>query len=250
LISHANELIELAKAKGLMLTVFQSRRWDGDFMTVRKLIEGKRLGKLVEFESHFDRYRNFIQPNTWKEDEVNERNGVLFNLGSHMVDQVLVLFGMPQAVTAHLSVVREGGKVSDYYDLRLHYPNLSAILKCSYLVREPGPRYSLHGTLGSFHKWGIDPQEEALKIGKLPNGKGWGSESPAEWGHLSTAIDGLHFNGKVETLAGNYDLFYQNIYDVLVNGAELQVKPEESRDCLLVLEACLQSHHEKRTVII
>lgn len=250
LISHANELIELAKVKGLMLTVFQNRRWDGDFMTVKKLIEGKRLGKLVEFESHFDRYRNFIQPNTWKEDEVNERNGVLFNLGSHMVDQVLVLFGMPQAVTAHLSVVREGGKVSDYYDLRLHYPGLSAILKCSYLVREPGPRYSLHGTLGSFHKWGIDPQEEALKIGKLPAVQGWGTESPAEWGHLGTAIDGLYFNGKVETLAGNYNLFYQNIYDVLVNGAELAVKPEESRDCLIVLEACLQSHHEKRTVII
>lgn len=246
---HANELIGLAKGKGLLLTVFQSRRWDGDFLTVKKLTEEKKLGRLVEFESHFDRYRNFIQPNTWKEEE-DDRNGVLYNLGSHMVDQALVLFGIPKAVSAHLSVMREGGKVTDYYDLRLHYNDVSVILKCSYLVREPGPRYSLHGTLGSFHKWGIDPQEEMLKSGRLPDEPGWGSEPSSEWGHINTEINGIHFTGKVETIAGNYNLFYQNVYDALVHGTELLVKPEESRDCLRVLEACLLSNQEKRTVEI
>ncbi len=248
LTGQAQELIGLAKQKGLLLTVFQSRRLDGDFLTVKRLIETNKLGRLIEFESHFDRYRNYIQPDTWKEDEVNDRNGVLFNLGSHMIDQALVLFGMPQAVTAHLSVVREGGKVNDYYDIRLHYRNLFVILKCSYLVREPGPRYSLHGTLGSFYKWGIDPQEEMLKKGHLPNESGWGTEPFSDWGKINTEYAGLHLEGRVETLAGNYNLFYQNIYDVLVNGAALMVKPEESLDGLRILEACLQSNSEKRTI--
>ncbi|MGD9931647.1 MAG: Gfo/Idh/MocA family oxidoreductase [Mangrovibacterium sp.] len=248
-VDEANELITLAKAKGVVLTVYQNRRWDGDFLTVKKLLEEGQLGRLVEFESHFDRYRNFIQPGTWKETG-NERAGVLYNLGSHMVDQALVLFGMPKAVTAHLAVVREGGAVNDYYDIRLHYEGFAALLKCSYLVRRPGPRYSVHGSLGSFHKWGIDPQEDALKAGRLPNEPDWGSEPPADWGELDTELKGLHHIGKVETIPGNYNLFYENVYEVLANGAELAVKPEESRDGLVILEACLKSHHEKRTVFL
>ncbi|MCW0481727.1 Gfo/Idh/MocA family oxidoreductase [Gaoshiqia sediminis] len=248
-VDEANELIALANSKGLMHTVYQNRRWDGDFLTVKKLLKDGSLGRLVEFESHFDRYRNFIQPGTWKE-AGNERAGVLYNLGSHMVDQVRVLFGMPMSVTAHLGIVRESGAVNDYYDIRLQYEGFAALLKCSYLVRKPGPRYSLHGNLGSFHKWGIDPQEDALKAGRLPNEAGWGSEPAADWGELDTELNGLHFTGKVETIPGNYNLFYENVYDVLANGAELLVKPEESRDGLVILEACLKSHKEKRTVLL
>ncbi|WP_423126801.1 Gfo/Idh/MocA family oxidoreductase [Gaoshiqia sp. Z1-71] len=248
-VEEANELIDLAKSKDLLLTVFQNRRWDGDFLTVKKVIEERQLGRLVEFESHFDRYRNFIQPGTWKETG-DDRGGVLYNLGSHMVDQALVLFGMPQTVTAHLAIVREGGVVNDYYDIRLQYDGFAAILKCSYLARVPGPRYSLYGDLGTFRKWGIDPQEEALKAGRLPNEAGWGTESFADWGEMDTEHKGLHFREKVETIPGNYPVFYNNLYQALVNGAELLVKPEESRDCQLVLEACLQSHREKRTVML
>lgn len=246
-VAQANELIALAREKNLVLTVYQNRRLDGDFLTVKKILDEKLLGRLVEFESHFDRYRNFIQSNTWKE-EGTDRVGVLYNLGSHMVDQALVLFGMPLSVTAHIRSLRTNGLVPDYYDIRLQYLNFAALIKSSYLVREPGPRYSLHGTLGSYQKWGIDPQEEALKNGLLPGSANWGEEPGAAWGLLHTETDGKVLREKMKTLAGNYGLFYQNLYEVLANGAELLVKPEESRDCQIVLEACLLSNAETRTI--
>ncbi|RKD89922.1 Gfo/Idh/MocA family oxidoreductase [Mangrovibacterium diazotrophicum] len=248
-VAQANELIALAKEKGLVLTVYQNRRWDGDFLTVKKLLEEQALGRLVEFESHFDRYRNFIQPDTWKEEGI-DRVGVLYNLGSHMVDQVLNLFGMPKGVTAHLATLRTNGRVPDYYDIRLQYDVFAALLKSSYLVREPGPRYSLHGTLGSFQKWGIDPQEEALKAGKLPGGPDWGKEPQDLWGLLHTEKDGQVIREHTETIPGNYPMFYKNLYEAIVNGADLLVKPEESRDCLKVLEACLLSDREQRTILL
>ena len=116
-------------------------------------------------------YRNFIQPGTWKED-AGDKSGVLYNLGAHMIDQVTVLFGMPKSVTTHLDILRDNGRAKDYYDIRLQYDGFAAILKSSYLVREPGPRYSLHGTLGSFRKWGIDPQEQVLKK-RTPSKRRW-----------------------------------------------------------------------------
>ncbi|MFW6246237.1 MAG: Gfo/Idh/MocA family protein, partial [Tangfeifania sp.] len=185
----ATELLELARNKGVLFTVFQNRRWDNDFLTVKKVMESGNLGRLIEFESHFDRYRTFIKPNTWKE-EGDEYAGVLHNLGSHMVDQAYVLFGMPKAVNAHLKIVRRGGKVADYYDIRMEYEGFSAILKCSYLVKNPGPRYSIFGEYGTFHKWGIDNQEDNLKAGKLPDEEGWGTEPEKEWGTLVYEKDG------------------------------------------------------------
>ena len=248
-VEEADELIQLAKQKKLLLSVYQNRRWDGDFLTVKKVLESGMIGRLVEFESHFDRYRNFIQPGTWKE-KGNERHGVLFNLGSHLVDQVLVLFGMPVSVTAHLDIVRDGGEVNDYFDIRLQYAGFAAILKSSYLVREPGPRFSLYGTSGTFHKWGIDPQEDNLKAGMLPNAANWGTEPEKDWGMINTSWNGLNFKGKIETVAGNYNAFYENIYQAIRNGKTLAVKPEESRDVIRILDYCLLSNNEKRTVFL
>lgn len=244
----ASELSRLAKDKGLVFSVYQNRRWDGDFRTVQKIIEGSKLGRLVEFESHFDRYRAFIAPDTWKE-EGNEYVGVLYNLGSHMVDQAYVLFGMPKAVTAHLRIVRKAGLVTDYYDIRLEYEGFAALLKCSYLVKDAGPRYIIHGEMGTFYKSGLDPQEEQLKKGHLPNEENWGSEEPEAWGALVYEEDGDDIEELVETLPGNYNLFYDNIFDAIRNGAELAVKPEETVDVLKILEACLLSNSERRTVV-
>jgi len=240
-------LIDLARSKNLILTVYQNRRLDGDFLTVNKVLDSGVLGRLVEFESHFDRYRNFIQENTWKE-EGDERAGVLFNLGSHMLDQALVLFGSPYAVTAHLGINRTGGVVTDYYDIRLHYDNFNALIKCSYLVREQGPRYTLHGTEGSFLKWGIDPQEEMLKEGHLPNESGWGSEPESDWGKINSNINGLNIKGKIETIPGNYTVFYDNLYEAIRNNGELMVKPEEAMNIIALLETCLISNREGKTI--
>jgi len=245
----AAELVDLSREKGLILTVYQNRRWDGDFRTVQKVLAENKLGRLIEFESHYDRYRNYITPDTWKESG-DEFAGVLYNLGSHMVDQTYVLFGKPNSVTAHLKIVRNGGIVTDYYDIRLEYEQFSAILKCSYLVKKPGPRYTLHGELGSFYKHGIDPQEELLKAGNLPEGDNWGTEPAEMWGTISYQKDGNDFEETVETLPGNYNIFYDNLYNAIRNGAELFVKPEESVEVLKILEACLKSNREKRTILL
>ena len=245
--AEAEKLVKLAKECGLIFTVFQNRRWDSDFRTVQQVLAEGKLGRIIEFESHYDRYRTAITPNTWKE-EADEFGGVLYNLGSHMVDQVYVLFGKPKSVSAYLKIVRTAGKVTDYYDIRLEYEKFSAILKCSYLVKNPGPRYSIYGEYGTFHKFGIDPQEEHLKTGKLPTGDDWGTEPESDWGILLYEKNGVDFKEKIETLPGNYNLFYNNVYDAIRNGAELFVKPEEALEVLKILEASVVSNSDKRTV--
>jgi predicted dehydrogenase len=240
-------LIALAKSKKLVLTVFQNRRWDGDFLTVKKVVENKLVGKIVEFEAHYDRFRNYIEANTWKE-EASRGTGILYNLGSHMIDQVVSLFGLPEYVDARSGIQRPGGKVDDYYDIRLTYPNMLAIVKSSYLVREQGPRYSLHGTDGSFMKYGLDPQEQALKEKKIPGSAGWGTEPKEWWGKLNTVSNGLTFNGQIETLAGNYPAFYANVFEAIREGKKLLVDATESRNVIRIIEACFESNNTKKAV--
>ncbi len=240
-------LIEIARKNNVLMTVYQNRRLDGGFLTVQKVLKNKLLGRIVEYECHYDRYRNYIQEGSWKE-EGDERTGVLFNLGSHVVDQALVLFGKPLAVTAHLSVLRTGGKTTDQFSIRLHYHGFEATLRCSYLVREMGPQFIIHGTEGSFVKMGTDPQEEMLKIDRLPDEPNWGKEPQSDWGKLNTSMNGLHFEGKIETIPGNYTHFYTNLYDAIRNGANLMVQPEEALMTIRILEACLESNRERKTI--
>ena len=238
--AQGEELISLARQNGLVLSVFQNRRWDGDFLTIKKIINEQLLGRLVEYESHFDRYRNYIQPNTWKE-KADAWAGLVRNLGSHLIDQALCLFGKPSAVHADIRVMRTGGEVDDFFDIDLFYENVKVKLKSSYLVREAGPRFILHGTEGSFLKWGTDPQEEMLKSGHIPNEPGWGAEDEKFWGLLNTSAGGLHTRGRVESLAGDYSAFYSNLSDAILKRAELAVKPDESLLGIKIIEAAFES---------
>ncbi|MBA7513148.1 scyllo-inositol 2-dehydrogenase (NADP(+)) IolW [subsurface metagenome] len=240
-----DELIALADGKNLLLSVFQNRRWDGDFLTIRKILDKGMLGRLVEYEAHFDRYRNFIQENTWKEDP-GSGTGTLFNLGSHLIDQALVLFGKPEYVNADIRIQRTGGRVDDAFTLWLGYPDVKVTLKASYLVREPGPRYLIHGTEGSFLKHGIDPQEEALKQGALPGGPGWGMEPETEWGVLNTEIGAFH--GPYETLPGNYGAYYENIYQVLTGKGKPAVTSRQANLVIQVIEAAVESNQSGNRV--
>lgn len=248
-VREADQLIELAQKQNKILTVFQNRRWDADFLTVKNIIESKLVGKLVECEIHYDRFRNYIEPDTWKE-EAKPGTGILYNLGSHLLDQVFVLFGMPRYLDARVGIQRPGGKVDDFFDIRLEYDGFYVILKSSYLVREPGPRFILHGTEGSFTKSGIDPQEQALKEKKVPGSQGWGAESREWWGKLNTTLDGKHFEGPFETVRGNYLSFYDNVYHAISDGRPLAVKAEEARKVIQLIEACYQSNRTKRAVKI
>lgn len=248
-VEEAEALIALAKRKQRLLSVFQNRRWDADFLTVRKVLDEKLLGQMVECEIHYDRFRNYIEPDTWKE-AATPGTGILYNLGSHLLDQAIVLFGMPRYLDGRMGIRRPGGRVDDYFDIRLEYEGFFVILKSSYLVREPGPRFILHGTQGSFTKSGIDPQEQALKDKMIPGSEGWGAEDRAWWGKLNTTVDAKPVSGPIASVPGNYPAYYSNIFDALRHGSPLAVKAEEARDVIRLIEACRESSGKRCAVHI
>jgi scyllo-inositol 2-dehydrogenase (NADP+) len=242
----ATVLIELAQQKGKLLTVYQNRRWDSDFKTVQKLIQSEMLGRLVEYEAHFDRFRPIPASSTWKE-EAAPGTGILYDLGSHLIDQTLTLFGTPEEIYADLRTQRRGGKIIDSFDLTLYYKNgLKAILKAGMLVKQPGPRFILLGDKGSFVKYGLDVQEANLKQGlspaTLPN---WGIEPEEIWGKLDTEVKGQQLIGKIQSEPGDYRGFYENVRDAILGIAELNVKPEQARSTIRVIELAMLSSDEK-----
>ncbi|MGA8265565.1 MAG: oxidoreductase [Ignavibacteriaceae bacterium] len=243
----AQELIELAQKHDRVISPFQNRRLDSDFLTVKKLLEDKKLGELIEFESHFDRFRNYLRPDTWKE-EPGAGSGVLYDLGTHLIDQTLILFGLPEMITADIRIQRDYSLTDDYFELILHYGRLKVTLKAGTLVMEDSPRFILHGTEGSFVKYGVDPQEEDAKQGQKPSEKNWGVESENLWGTLYAEKDGEIIEEKIKSFAGCYQNYYGNIRDVINNKTELLVKPEEARNTIRVIELAYLSNKEKRTV--
>jgi predicted dehydrogenase len=236
----------LAHKQNKVISVNHNRRWDGDFQTVKKLLEGRLLGRLVEYESQYNRFRNYPRPNAWREED-DAGGGILFDLGSHLIDQAQVLFGVPQMITSDIRVQREFAKVNDSFELLLHYDDLKVTLKAGMLVREQSPRFILHGTEGSFVKYGFDPQEEALKRGHIPSESNWGNEPREQWGTLITQVGGLDLEGQVKTIAGCYQSFYQNVVDVISGRAELVVKPEEAMSTIRIIELAIESNEQKRT---
>ena len=243
------ELMELAGKNNRHLFVFHNRRWDGDFMTVRRVVESGVLGDLVSYTSHFDRYAPMLSKKEWKE-AGDESVSVLHDLGTHLIDQAVCLFGLPSAVTADLRVERENSKIYDSFDIRLHYSAFYATLKSSLLTMEAGPRFSLHGKNGSFVKHGFDPQEDDLKAGFDPLDPAWGEESEEEWGTLHTLVNGLDSKGVARTLAGNYMGFYENVSSVIKEGAEMVISPQEALLTVRLIEAVQQSHRERKTILL
>lgn len=222
-VAEAEELIALAKETGRFLSVFHNRRWDGDFLTVRQLIAAGELGELSHFESHYDRYRPVVQ-DRWRE-RAGPGSGIWYDLGSHLVDQALQLFGPPDAVFADLAMQREGAVAIDYFHVVLRYGRMRAVLHGSSLVAETVRRFEVHGTLASFVKYGMDPQEDALKRGGLPD---------SQHGVLTHADGTVR---QVPILPGNYASYYEAVRDAIEKGAPNPVPPEEALAVMRVLEA-------------
>ncbi len=178
----SEELVRLAAERGRLITVYQDRRWDGDFGTVKKIVQSGRLGSVVEYECRYDRFRLEPKANAWRERADQPGAGVLFDLGPHVIDQALVLFGEPRAITASAFCERETSQVDDSFDVCMEYPNLGAGLRAMGRARiiayAPGPHFLIHGTKGSFVKYGMDPQEARLRGEDFPDGLDWG----ADWG--------------------------------------------------------------------
>jgi scyllo-inositol 2-dehydrogenase (NADP+) len=238
--AEADELINIAAKSGKKIFVYQNRRWDGDFKTVQQVVYNGYLGEVLEYEAHFDRFAPGARRSAWR-DEPLPAGGVLYDLGAHLVDQALVLFGLPHSIFADIRLQRAGSKVDDYFEVNLFYSRLKVTLKASVFVKEAGPRFILHGTKGSFIKYGIDPQEEALKEGLMPGSANWGKDDPDYFGILNAEMNGQQFYGNIETEPGNYMGFYDNVRDVITKGAEQAVQPEEARNVIRVIELAFES---------
>lgn len=231
----AEELISLAKTQRKILSIFQNRRWDSDFLTVKKLIEENRLGEILNFEIHFNRFKPTLNVKKWKE-ATTSTNGVLSDLGAHIIDQTIVLFGVPKNVWGQTFTQREHSAIDDAFDIQLDYGKLKVTLRSSLMVREDSPRYIIHGTKGSFVKYGMDVQEDQLKTGMIPMDVGFGIEPIERHGTIYTEKNGLPFTEKIETEKGNWAVLFQNIYDVIMHAVPLLVKPEEVVEQIKIIE--------------
>lgn len=244
-IEEADDLIQLAKERGLQLTVYHNRRFDSDFLTIRKIIDEKYLGKLKVFESQILRWKPEIGFKVWKTDD-RRGAGLLYDLGSHLIDQALVLFGMPQAVFADLRTIRPGAIADDYFELILYYEDLKVNLKSSLLANVPGPQFVIQGEKGNCTKYGSDIQEERLMKGELPTSKNWGKVEE----DIGAVVVTENNNYSYPSLPGNYMVFFNNLYDAITNNTELLVKPEEAREVIKIIKIALQSQKERRIIDI
>lgn len=245
---NAEKLINLARTQNRVLSVYQNRRYVSDFLTIKTVLEQQLLGEVHDFEAHYDRYRPEAKPNAWREEPL-PGSGIWYDLGAHIIDQSLYFFGLPKFITADIRMQRSHARATDYFDVRLDYGFLTVTLKSGMLVREPGPRYLVHGVKGSFLKYGEDPQEVFLRAGKLPTEvPNFGIEDESLFGLLHTEIDGEVVKKRVPSLKGNYGYYYENLYKTIVEGAELREKPEHGYNTIRIVELGLESSEKKCTI--
>ena len=243
--AEARRLVELAAARGRMLSVFHNRRWDGDFLTVRRLVEAGTLGDLRLVELRWDRFR-LEQRAGWK-DEAGRGGGILADLGPHLIDQALLLFGRPDTLSADLVVQRPGGATDDYAELTLHYGAMRVIVSATMAVAAPRPRFALHGTGGSFVKTGIDPQEDQLRSGMTPGDPGYGEEPAERHGALTDPAGTIR---KIATARGDYRRFYEGVVAAIRDGTPPPVDPADAIAGLELIDLARRSASEGRRLAV
>jgi predicted dehydrogenase len=255
-VADAERLLAVSKQTGLMLSVFQNRRWDNDFLTVQKIVSAGLLGKVTRFESRYERYRLAPRPHAWREMAASEEaGGLLYDLGSHLIDQAYVLFGKPTHVYAEMDLRRPQAVVDDDTFVALHFEHgVRAHFWMSLVSRLPAQRVRVNGLLGTYEKWGLDPQEDALRMGMRPGDAGWGQEPREHWGRLSIESGGssdssrVHIDGQVETVPGAYQNYYALLAEALLHGGQAPVDPLGVIDVLRVIEAAQKSAREGSVV--
>lgn len=240
--NEAQELDQIAKEKNLICSVFHNRRYDGDFRTLQKIVAEKTLGDLVYLESHFDRFRPEVSEN-WREKDV-PGNGITFDLGSHLIDQVVLLFGKPDSIFADIQKQRKNAIADDYFDISLFYQGFKARVTAGVLVNVPTPKFLLLGKKGSYQKFFLDVQEQAFKEGRKPEGKDWGVEPEERWGKLYLENETV----PLQTLNGDYRIFYQNIADAILKDTPLQVTLPQTISVLKIIESAFTSAKEGRKI--
>jgi predicted dehydrogenase len=249
--AEARRLAALANERGLLLSAFQNRRWDGDLLTVRGLVERGELGRVHRFESRFERWRPQLRGGWRDSSDPADAGGALYDLGSHLVDQALLLFGPVVSMYAELDVRRAGATIEDDAFLALtHASGVRSHLWMSATAPQVGPRFRVLGSSAGYVKYGLDPQEAALAGGQRP-GPGWGVEPEDRWGRLDASAAPFPGAGtSVPTLAGNYPAYYAALTAALRDGTRPPVTAEQAAATLDILEAARVSSHKRRTIAL
>jgi scyllo-inositol 2-dehydrogenase (NADP+) len=248
-VAEALELMELSQSQGKKISVFQNRRWDSDFKTVQQIIHHGFLGEIVEATFSYDRYNPALSPKEHKE-KPSAGAGILKDLGPHLIDQALVLFGMPRSVFADIRITRKHSQVDDYFQLLLYYPTHRVRLHSGYFFREPGPSFIVHGTKGSFLKTRADVQEARLQAGQKPSTGEWGLEPESEQGLLHTEKDGKVVREKVKSLPGNYLTYYEGVYQAITENQPMPVDANDGINVMRIIEAAIKSNLEQRVILL
>ncbi|GAB4197395.1 MAG: oxidoreductase [Roseiflexaceae bacterium] len=245
-LEQAHSLEEQAAQVRRVLSVFHNRRWDSDFLTLRRLVAAGELGELALVESRFDRYRPEVRPR-WRE-QAGPGSGLWYDLGPHLLDQVLVLFGRPDALWADIAAQRPAAQTDDYFHAVLRYGRLRVVLSASMLAVAPGPRLAAHGTRGSYTKHGLDPQEDALKAGHYPPAANWGHD-PRD-GELTLWHDGAPQVRPLPTLPGDYPAYYAGLRDAIRGQGPVPVTAAEAIAVMELIALGLRSSAERRELAI
>ncbi|EQB99382.1 oxidoreductase [Photorhabdus temperata] len=245
-VEQAESLKQQAEQAGLLLSVFHNRRWDSGFLTIKSLIRENRLGKLRYFECHFDRYRPVVRQR-WRE-AAGEGSGIWYDLGPHLLDQAVQLFGKPQSITADLGMIRPNAEAVDYFHVLLNYPDIKVVLHATTLAAAESAVYTLHGMEGSYVKYGLDPQEERLKVGERPPQADWGYD--IRDGVVTLSREDELVTEYIPTLPGNYSAYYAAIRDAITIGKPNPVTASEAIQIMKLIEAGTESAKQQRTVII
>ena len=243
-LEQARQVVAHAARAQRIVSVFQNRRWDTDFLTAQKLIAQNALGEVAEFHSHFDRYRPIVA-DRWRERD-QPGSGVWYDLGPHLLDQALQLFGMPEAISADIALQREGAQTADYFHVLLRYPKLRVVLHAGALVAAHGLRLAVHGTRGSYLKYGMDPQEDALRDGQVPGQTGWGKD-PQPGTLYSGAQDEARAE-VMESVPGDYLRYYSLLRDAILQGSEPPVTTAQALQVMAMLEWGMRSSTERREI--
>lgn len=244
------ELVRFAEERGRLLTVYQDRRYDGDFQAVQQIVSSGDLGRIVRFETNYDRFRPNLKPGAWRERSI-AGGGILFDLAPHLIDHALLLFGLPEEISADIRIERDSAVVDDSFDLTLFYPrDFRAVLRATMLAAALRPRFVLHGTKGAYVKLSFDVQEPKLRAGRIP----W--EEPPTPGELEensgvltlANADGTTVERRIPPGPADYRTFYANVRDAMLGRSKLAVSPQHALNVMRILELARESSHRRCTI--
>jgi scyllo-inositol 2-dehydrogenase (NADP+) len=246
-VAEAIELLNLARQQNRVLSVYHNRRFDADFQGLRQVVQAGELGRILRFESTYDRFRPARKPHAWRE-KPGPGSGVVFDLAPHLLDQALTLLGKPQAVTADIRTERRGFSTDDAFDIFLHYPEgARALLRATMMSAAPRPRLVVLGEKGSYCKREFDPLEASLRDGQIPTGASWVLEKEENYGEVTIVENGIAATRKVPSI-GDWREFYANVREAILHKATLLVTPQQILDVMVALELTLESNSHRSTV--